>query len=268
MIEFLQSYGPNFSGVVWITAVVAVIIIGISKAGFGGGVGVIATPLLALVLPVAESAALLLPILIGADILTISHYKEQFDREIIKILLPGAIVGIIFGGLFFNLLSEREAIIKIGVGIIAIGFVLYQGTKLLIQKKLESYKPADATGISLGIITGFISTLAHVGGPPYSVYVLPQNLPRNIFVGTTTLFFFIINVLKLIPYSLLGLIQSGNLIAMVFLIPAAFIGVRLGVWMNKRVDQTVFNSVIYLFLLLTGIQLILGRSIIGAISGV
>ncbi len=267
IFEFLQSNWPDFPGIVWITAVIAVLLIGISKAGFGGGVGVIATPIMSLVMPVASAAALLLPILIGADLLTFRHYKNQINKETIRILLPGALLGIVLGGLFFNQFSQREALIKIGIGIIAIGFVVYQAVKLLYQKKLESYTPSDTTGYGLGIITGFTSTIAHVGGPPFSIYVLPQNLPRNIFVGTTAVFFLIVNVVKLIPYSLLGLIQTGNIILTVLLIPVAMLGVQLGIWMNKRVNQNVFNGVVYLLLLLTGIQLIMGRSLVDVVAG-
>lgn len=262
MIQFFTSNWPDFSILVWGTAVLSVLLIGISKAGFGGGVGVIATPLLALTMPVADAAALLLPILIGADVFAVSHYKNQIDWGIIKTMLPSALAGIVLGTLFFNLFSRNESLIKVGIGVIAISFVLYQAFRTFILKSLESFKPSKVAGAILGVVSGFTSTLAHVGGPPFTIYLLPQNLPRNIFVGTTAVFFMILNVVKLIPYSWLGLIRVGNLIATLMLIPVAFIGVKLGVWMNKRVNQTVFNRIVYTFLLLTGIQLVLGQSIL------
>lgn len=266
MLEHLITYWPNYSAIVWGTAVIAVIFTGISKAGFGGGVGVIATPLLALTMPVADAAALMLPLLICADVMTVSHYREQYSQPIIKTLLPGAILGIVLGALFFNLLSQNEALIKSGVGIIAIGFVLFQLSKRVLFTQLQAYAPTRLAGSVIGVVSGFTSTLAHVGGPPFAIYVLPQNLPRNLFVGTTAVFFLTVNMIKLIPYGWLGLLRTGNLIATILLIPIIFIGVRLGVWMNKRVNQTLFNRVVYSLLFLTGIQLIAGRSILSLLG--
>lgn len=262
MTQYLVANWPDFSAVVWITAVISIILIGISKAGFGGGVGVIATPLLALTMPVAAAAALLLPILITADIFTVYYYRDQFDRSIIKLLLPGAIVGIVLGSLFFNLFSQNEALIKVGIGVVSILFVLYQWGKVLLFRSFENNPPGERAGVALATAAGFTSTIAHVGGPPIAIYLLPQDLSRNVFVGTTAVFFFVVNVIKLIPYSILGLLNVGNLIATLLLIPVAFIGVQLGKWMNNKVNQTWFNRIVYTLLLLTGIQLVTGVSFI------
>jgi uncharacterized membrane protein YfcA len=243
-------------------AIISVSLIGIAKAGFGGGVGVIATPLLALTMPVADAAALLLPILIVADLFTVNHYRSQFDRAILKTLIPAAIVGIVLGSIFFRAFSQNDAIIKTGVGVISIAFVLYQWGKTAVLKSITQHPPSKPIGAILGALSGFTSTIAHVGGPPFAIYVLPQNLPRNVFVGTTAVFFMIVNLVKLIPYKMLGLLNIGNLIATILLIPVAFLGVRLGTWMNNKVNQQLFNWIVYTLLLLTGIQLVSGTSLI------
>ena len=258
-VTFMLPQYPEFF---WLTAVTAVLLIGLSKAGFGSGVGVVATPLIALTIPVAEAAALLLPLLIVADVLSIPHYRDSYDMPSLRLMLPGALAGIVLGAFFFGYFSRHEAVLKLAVGMIALLFVLYQGTRGLIMRRLEAHRPSNMTGIGLGFISGFTSTLAHAGGPPATMYLLPQNLSRRLFVGTILIFFFVVNLIKLIPYTILGLLQVGNILTIVVLAPIIFVGVKLGVWLNERFDNTWFNRVIYLLLFLTGVQLVAGESLI------
>ena len=239
----------------WMIAVLAVMIVGISKAGFGGAVGAIATPLIALVMPVSDAAALLLPLLLVADVFTVQHYHKTFDKPSLQVLLPGAIAGIILGALMFTTFSHNERTLKIMIGVIAVAFVLFQTLKPYMFKSLKSHQPSNLWGVLLGITTGFTSTLAHVGGPPATMYLLPKQLPRNVFVGTNALLFFSINLLKLIPYALLGLLSVGNLAVTLTLLPFVFLGTRLGVSLNRNFNDLWFNRVIYTFLFITGLEL-------------
>jgi uncharacterized membrane protein YfcA len=91
---------------------------------------------------------------------------------------------------------------------------------------------------------------------------VPQNLPRDRFVGTTVLLFAAINLIKLIPYYFLGLIRVGNLSTILLLAPLAFVGVQLGIWLNKRFTNLWFNRFIYAFLFLTGVQLLTGWNLL------
>lgn len=265
MPEFLQLpvYPPQF----WLAAIVTALLIGVSKAGFGGGPGVIATPLLSLVMPVPEAAALLLPILLLADVFAVRHYYDQVDKPSLRALLPGALLGILLGAIFFRQFSDQERVLKLGIGVIALAFVLYQAVRSRILQVVEQKRPSPTIGFILGTTSGFVSTLAHVGGPPMMIYMLPQKLPRNLFVGTTAVFFFIVNLVKLIPYALLGLLVVGNLTVMFLLLPVLFIGTRLGVWLNKRFSEVWFNRVVYVILLLVGLQLVLGQSVISLLFG-
>ena len=253
----LPAYPPEF----WVAASLAVILIGIAKAGFGGGPGMLATPLIALTIPVADAAALLLPLLILADILSLPHYHNEFDRTSLQVLLPSAVVGIALGGLFFGLFSQNERVLEIGIGILALAFVAFQTGQALIFGALEGRRFARPTGWLLGTLGGFTSTLAHAGGPPVVIYLLPQKLPRNIFVGTTVIIFMVINLVKLVPYSMLGLLRVGNLLTILILAPLVYVGVRLGIYLNLHFTDKWFNVVIYSFLILAGVQLILGRNI-------
>jgi len=246
----------------WLLADLAVVLIGASKAGFGSGVGVVATPLVALALPVADAVALLLPLLLVGDLFAVRHYRRSYDRASLRLLLPSAAVGIVLGSLFFDLFSEQERVLKIGIGVISLLFVLYQVTGGALSRALGRRPPNRTLGVAFGAVAGFTSTVAHVGGPPLTMYLLAQNLSRRIFVGTSAWFFLIVNALKLIPFTILGLLVARNLLVVAILLPLVYLGIRLGLVLVRVVNERSFNLVVYALLTLTAVQLLLGRSLI------
>lgn len=258
MLEALSHYSLAF----WISALAAVTLIGISKAGFGAGVGVIATPLMALTIPTAEAAALLLPILILSDLMAIRQYRARFDRHNLKIILPGAVVGIGLAWFFFGYFRGNERILKIGIGLLALAFVAFQLGRERLIGVLKDRRPRVGEGLFWSTLSGFTSTLAHVGSPPIMVYLLPQNLARDIYVGTTIYFFTITNIVKLIPYAQLNLLHVGNMAVVLLLLPVSYLGVKLGFLLNQRCSDRWFKRLVYGLLFLTGIQLLFGIDIV------
>ena len=257
------GFGIDF----WTIAFIAVAFIGLAKAGFGGGVGAIATPLMALIMPVPEAAALLLPILILADNVAIYKYQKRFDAKTLWVTLPGAVIGIGIAWLAFDQLQSSERALKIGIGLISLAFIAFQLLREYLFNRIEGVRLPDWAGFSLGTIAGFTSTLAHVGGPPFQIYIIPQKLRRDIFVGTNAWFFWAVNLIKLIPFGFLGLLTIGNLMVTLALVPFVVVGVYIGFWLNGRVRQDVFNWIIYALLGITGIQLIIGRSLLSLMLG-
>lgn len=253
---------PEYSAVFWVSAIAAVTFVGIAKAGFGGGIGIIATPLMALTIPVADAAALMLPLLIACDIFAVNHYRTRFHRRSVKWLLPGAVLGIGTGAFFFGYFSDNERVLQVGLGVLSLLFVLFQATRALLMGVLVKRQPRAGEGVLMGTIAGFTSTLAHAGGPPVAIYLLPQRLPRELFVGTTVIFFASINLIKLIPYYSLGLLKTGNLMTTLLLAPLSYAGVKLGIYLNGHFPEVWFNRLVYTILFLTGTQLILGRSLL------
>ena len=108
----------------------------------------------------------------------------------------------------------------------------------------------------MGAISGFTSTLAHAGGPPLAVYLLPQKLTPALYVGTSVIFFAVTNALKLIPYWSLGMLKVGNITTIALLCPMTYVGVRLGLYLNGRFSQKWFDRVVYGVLFLSGVQLL------------
>ena len=106
----------------YILAAIAVVIVGISESGFGSGIGVLGVPLMALVIPPAQAAAIMLPLLCVMDIFNVFHYRSRFDRTNLIILIPAALVGILLGTFTFRYLTDAH--IRILLGVISILFVI------------------------------------------------------------------------------------------------------------------------------------------------
>lgn len=249
---------PHYSVAFWVVAVIVMLLTGLGKSGFGSGFGALATPLLALTIPAADAAALLLPLLIIMDLFTVPYYWNRFHAGHLRILLIGALVGIAIGAYYFNALSHNEQAMKMGIGALAVLFVVIQVGRSLILGALHDHKPSQVMGWVMGAIGGFTSTIAHAGGPPVTIYLVPQKLPRDQFVGTTAILFAIVNLVKLVPYYSLGLLRVSNLTTVLLLAPLAYLGVRLGVFLNQRFSEKWFTRLIYAFLFITGLELVTG----------
>ncbi|MBN2328759.1 MAG: sulfite exporter TauE/SafE family protein [Candidatus Omnitrophica bacterium] len=245
----------------YILAPLAVILIGVAKAGFGGGVGIAAVPMFIIATgdPKA-SLGIMLPLLCACDFFAILHYRNTFDRQNLIRLLPGAILGIAVCGLFLGMIEGKKAdeYLQVMIGAISIAFVIYEIIKIRIFKRLEAYKPQAWHGWLFGFSVGITSTLAHAGGPPATMFLLPQHLGRRLFVGTTVFFFTAVNATKLVPYAYHDMINFDSMRQSLFLLPFVPVGTYLGVWMNKRINEKIFTGVIYAILFLIGMKLTIG----------
>ena len=252
LLELLPDYPTLF----WPAAATAVVLIGIAKAGFGGGAGVIGTPLMALTISVGDVVALLLPLLILCDFFSVWHYRANFHRRSTRLLLPGAAIGIGIGTFFFDQFLGNQQVMRGGIGALALLFAFYQLFRVRWLGRIEARHPHSVEGVLMGVVSGFTSTLAHAGGPPVAIFLLPQQLPRRAFVGTTVVVFAAINLLKVGPYFWLDLYYWGNLATVVVLAPLTFVGVRLGIWLNSRFNDVWFNRAVYVILVVTGMRLL------------
>ncbi len=230
----------------------AVILMGLSKGGFAG-LGLLALPLMALVVSPVTAAAIMLPLLISQDVVTVWSYRREFDRRNLATLAPGAFLGVLAGYLLAAKVSD--AAVGLAVGVISIGFAL--------RNLLGGGKRAGAAthaswgaGGFWGLVCGFTSMIAHAGGPPFQIYVMPQKLKPAIFVGTGAIFFAAMNLVKVIPYLALGQFSPQNLGASAALLPVAVAATFAGVWLVRRVPAERFYRLIYWLLLLVGTKLV------------
>ncbi len=226
----------------YLVAIPAVIFLGLSKGGFAG-VGTAATPLLALYLPPLEAAALLLPVLITQDLISIYVYRRDWDARNLKIMLPGAVAGMAIGWLTASHVSDNT--VRIIVGVVGVAFV---ANVWLRKASTEPRTMSPASGVFWGGVSGFTSFMTQGGGPPFQVYVLPQLLPKLTLVGTTTMFFAVVNALKIGPYFALGQFTIENFVSSVALLPMAIAANFAGVWLVRRTPTGLFYQIAYVLL--------------------
>lgn len=236
-------------------AIPAVILVGLSKGGLGGGVGVVGVPMMALAISPIKAAAILLPILVLMDIVSLLSWRGYYDLPILKTTLPGAMAGIGIGWLLAAFVTED--MIRFVVGAVAIVFVgrwLYQQYR--DRGAIEKKPPNRVAAGFWGAVAGFTSFVAHAGGPPYQVYTLPLGLDPKVFTGTSVIFFAITNAVKLIPYFALGQFDTTNLEASAILMPLALVSTLVGAFIVKRMRPELFYPFTYFTVALVAVKLI------------
>ena len=234
-------------------AVPAVVLMGLAKGGFAG-VGAVSMPLLALAVSPVQAAAILLPILIVQDVVSVWAFRRSWDRQVLAVMIPGAALGILAG---YLLAAEVSAAAVLGaLGAIS---VLFAAHRLWLMRGGRVQAPPNsppAVGVLFGAISGFTSQIAHAGAPPFQMYVLPRGLSPQSLVGTTAIFFAVINWLKVPAYAALGQFTPQNLATVAVLLPLAVASTFAGVWLVKRVNPERFYVLIYGLMIPVGLHLI------------
>lgn len=235
----------------WSCAIIAVLVTGISKGGFGG-VAVLAVPLLSLSISPVMAAGLMLPIMLVMDVFSIWAWRKTWSKAYLLLMLPGALLGIVIGTLLAGWVNDD--FVRIVIGLVAVAFSVYAILGTRRNRTLK--KPGKPWAYAASLTAGFTSFVAHSGGPPYQAYMIPQALEKKIYTGTSVIFFAILNAVKIPPYAMLGQLSADNLMMSLLLVPLAPIGVWAGVWLNGKVPQNRFYQILYGLVLLVGIKLL------------
>lgn len=229
----------------------AVILLGLAKGGFAG-IGVIAVPLMALAVSPVLAASITLPILIVQDVVSVWAFRRTWDRAILMLMLPSAAVGIFAG--FALAAFVRPGAVELAVGAVSVVFALQ---RLWLERAGAPARQARVEGLPwrgvlAGIAAGFTSQISHAGGPPFQMYVLPKQLARDVFIGTSAIFFAVVNWMKVPAYLALGQFTGESLATSMALLPLAIASTWAGVWLVRRVPGQAFYRIIYVLLIAVG----------------
>jgi uncharacterized membrane protein YfcA len=259
-MEFLADYAAI--DLFWIG--LSLLLIGMSKGGFP--VGNIALPILILVWPAPAQAAraavgFMLPMLCLMDAVALVFYWRHVQWGRLIYLLPATLLGIAVASYLFvsdsAVIAVSDRALKILIGVLGIVFVLYFAAKKWILRHIHASEPSWSKGTVFGFAAGVTSTLAHAAGPVMQMYLLPQQLEKMKFAGTGCAFFWMMNLLKLVPFAMLGRIQPEGLKLGGAMIPIIPLGVALGWWLTHKTEQKYYTVLIYGVLLITSVTLIL-----------
>lgn len=238
-------------GIFWMAAVVAAIVVGLGKGGMPI-VGMLAVPIMSLVMSPVVAAGLLLPVYVVSDMFGLYAYRREFNGRVLWIMMTGMTVGVTTGYLTARLVPENW--VTALVGMIGLVFAL----NLLIRHKVivEPRRAEVGKGLFWGTITGFTSFVSHSGAPPYQVYTLPLGMSKAVFAGTSTIAFAYVNAIKLIPYFMLGQINLASLEKAAVLMPVAALAVFGGVRLVRFLPERLFFQLVTWALLLISVQLV------------
>lgn len=238
--------GPVFYSV----AIPAALLVGASKGGLPG-IGMLAVPVLSLVVPPIAAAGLLLPIYVVTDVFGVLAYRREYSRRNLLVLIPACTLGVGIGWATASVITETE--VKLLIGVIGLGFVL----STWVRPKLGPPRPADwPRGLFWGALAGFTSFVSHAGSPPYQVYVLPQRLEKMAYAGTTTILFAIVNAEKLLPYWALGQLSIASLREAALLFPIGILSTLATVRLVRRIPERLFFVAVQVALFLISLQLV------------
>ena len=235
----------------YFVAVPAVLLMGLSKSGFLSGFGAVATPLLALAVPVPQAAAIMLPLLLVMDATGLQQLWRERDRVLLRRLLPAGLLGTLLGTVLFGVLSAKT--VAAVVGAMTLQFL---AQRLLFPPRRDAGPPPHWLGRVLAVASGFTSFVAHAGSPPINAYVLPLHMNAMAYAGTMSVFFAAINLSKWIPYAWLGLLDLRNMSTALVLLPLAPLGVWLGLWLARRIAARWFYAIAYAGMFCTGVKLL------------
>lgn len=235
----------------YLCAIPAVLLYGIAKGGFGGNIAILSVPLMSLVMPPQQAAAILLPILCTMDLVALRTFRGRWSGPNLKIIIPAALVGTVLAWLTFRWMSDAH--IRLMVGIIAVVFTL----NIWLRKGEPPLRGVSAwRGGFWGAVAGFTSFGIHAGGPPINIYLLPQKLDKTVLMGTIAVFFAVVNLAKVPAYIQLGQFDTSKLLTALVLLPLAPIGIRMGFWLLQRSNQELIYRLCYIFLFVTGCKLL------------
>lgn len=232
-------------------AIPAMILLGLGKAGFSS-IGVLIVPLMSLTLSPIRVVGIVLPILLISDLVALTSYRRSFDGGLLKVMIPGAIIGA--GAGWVTAVAAGEDLIRILVGVLSLQVAwLYWRRR---RSHVPPQQPSLAKGLFFSAASSFTSFVTHAGAAPFQMYVAPLRLPPPIYAGTAVFFFAAANYLKIVPYFFLGQFSAENLTTAAILMPVAVPATFFGVWLIRRVDTAAFYDVIHVLILSVGFFLI------------
>jgi uncharacterized protein len=248
-----MTYDATF----FLAAVPAMVLLGLGKGGFAGA-SMLAVPILAFVMPPLQAAAIVLPVLLVQDALTVWSFRRDIDWAVLKFLVPASALGQFVAWRLAHVMDVD--MVRLVVGLIAITFAV-----MMVIDRQRRVALAAATGTSVGLkpqdakaatflgsISGFASFIVHAGSPPFNVYAIARVATPVLYAGTAAIFFAFQNIIKLPSFAELGLFSMENFKSSLVLLPVAVAANLAGIWLIRRVNPNSFFFIIIALMVIAG----------------
>lgn len=237
----------------WFVIILTALMIGFAKTGIGG-ITMLIIPVLAAVFGGKDSTGIMLPMLIVGDLCALWYYHRSAAWKDVARPLPSAVVGLIIGAVVGSYISDSTFLKLIGIIILLCLSVL-----VYMEKRRQNLKVPDSAWfyITIGVLSGFFSMIGNAAGPIFSIYLLALGYVKNNYMGISTWFFFIINVLKLpLQIFVWHNISVKSLTIGITLIPLIIAGAVLGAFVLKKINERYFRYIVIGMTALAAVKLL------------
>ena len=196
--------------------------------------------------------AILMPMLIVCDVIALFLNKKYFEYKILWSIAPYSLLGVIIGTILFKFINL--SMISIFIGSISLLYVLLN--YLIADNRNLKKIPFYGSKSFWGALAGFTSFVLHSGGLPLNIYFMAIYNKKVQFVAGVVFSIALINLFKLIPYFYLEILNFEKLYSYLIFSPIAVIGVILGHWMNSKLSDNSFFTIINIFVVIGSLRLI------------
>jgi uncharacterized membrane protein YfcA len=236
----------------WAALAVAAVIVGMAKSGIPG-LGILAVPIVASVIPAKTSTGFILPMLVAGDIIGVGYYRRHAEWKHLFRVFPWTVAGVVAGWVSMGFLSNAQ--IRPLIGSIVL-------TMLALNCWRQRYADLDNRiphswwfAAIIGLLAGFTTMVANAAGPIMIIYLLAMSLPPTTFIGTSAWYFLIINLFK-VPFSAqLGLITLKSLAFNAMLLPGIVLGAWVGIRFARRIPRKAFEALVQVLAAIGAVQL-------------
>lgn len=235
----------------WALAILAAVIVGISKAGIGG-LGMLSVVIFAQLMPAKQATGIVLPLLVFGDFVGAAVYRRHAKWPHIVRLFPWTAAGVVLGYFALDLVNERQARLLIG------GIILSLVGLHFLRRRVSGHEAEHGSWFppTIGVLAGFTTLVANAAGPLMAVYMLAMRLPKMDFVGTGAVFFLLLNLFK-VPFMVhLGLITSESFTINLLLSPLVLAGAWFGRKLVQTIDQRAFENIALTLSVIAGLKLL------------
>jgi hypothetical protein len=230
--------------------------VGVSKAGITG-LSILSVALFTHVFPSSKQASgLVLPLLICGDCVAVIAYRAHAQWRYVVRLMPWTAIGVVLGYVALGRISDAATRIMIGIIIVSLCGLSYWRRYRRAQAPGAAAPSHWVLGAALGIAAGFITLVANAAGPLMAIYFVAMRMPKMAFMGTTAVFFMVLNLFK-VPFMVaLGLITVRSFEFNLMLVPAVLLGAFAGRWILLHIDQSLFEKLVLALSAIGGVFLI------------
>lgn len=270
MAEFLNLYA-DLSIPILLVGILSVLVIAVSKAGFGGAMGALSAPIMLFVLPPKMALAVLLPLFLLSDVWAVLLWRKYGVFRIILAMGAFGIVGQLIGWAVFDYINDE--MLAFLIGLVAVSVAVQYGyqhlrahsgkqssdnSQIMINAKRKSFRKRFIKRAAYWMsLSGFSSFVSLTGGIPAQIYLAPLRLPRKLFIGSMCWYFLIVNMAKVPFFTELDMFTPQSLALTVLFLPVVPVGIFMGKWLVLHLSDRLFYHFIHIALFVIGLRLII-----------